>query len=194
LSFLLRAGQRSDVENRRPVPTSGQKQQPLPKEPTMTHATTTAPSAQPAVVARSRPVWLVGALAGVSAAAATELYGLAARAAGIPMAAASAGEATAKPITVGMFAMGTLTCAFWGTLLAVALARYAIYPARAYVRATVALTAISLAVPLSAADTAISTKLTLVLAHLLAAAIIVPIVARRLARAPGRRLMRDLNG
>ena len=153
----------------------------------MTHTTTTAPSAQSAVVARSRPVWQVSAGAGVIAAAATELAGLAARAAGIPMAAASAGAATAKPIAVGMFAMGTLICAFWGTVLAVVLARYAVHPARAYVRVTVALTAVSLAVPLSAAGTAVSTKLTLVLAHLLAAAIIIPTVARRLTRAPGRR-------
>ena len=70
--------------------------------------------------------------------------------------------------------------------LAVVLARYARHPARAYLRATLALTALSLAVPLSAADTATSTKVMLACAHLLAAAIVIPAVTRRLAGAPGR--------
>jgi hypothetical protein len=153
-----------------------------PKESTMS-TTTTAFAAN---VLRTRPVWLVSVLAGVTAAAATELYGLAARAAGIPMEAGSIGATTAEPITVGMFAMGTLICAFWGIVLAVILARYATRPARAYVRATVALTAVSLAGPLAAGDTATSTKLMLALAHLLAAAIIIPTVTRRLSHAPDR--------
>jgi hypothetical protein len=147
----------------------------------------TTTTALPASVPHTRPVWLVSALAAATAAAATELYGLAARAAGIPMAAGNIGATTAGPITVGMFAMGTLICAFWGTVLAVILARYATRPARAYVRTTVALTAVSLAGPLAAGDTAASTKLMLAVAHLLAAAIIIPVVTRRLSHAPGRR-------
>jgi heme A synthase len=131
-------------------------------------------------------VWQVSALAGLIAAAAAELYGLAARGAGIPMSAASFGAAEATPITVGMFAMGVLICAFWGTVLAMVIARFARRPMRAYLWAAVALTALSLTAPLSAADTATSTKLTLALGHLLVAAIIIPAVARRLARAPGR--------
>ncbi len=138
---------------------------------------------QTVTTARARPVWQVSAVAGLAAAVATELYGLAARAAGVPMAAAGLGSAKATPITVGMFAMGTLICTFWGTILAVVLARYAAHPARIYVRATVALTALSLAIPLSAADTALSTRVTLAVAHLIAAAIIVPPVTRRLSRA-----------
>lgn len=147
------------------------------------HTTTTALSAIPL---RTRPVWLVSVLAGVTAAAATEIYGLAARAAGIPMAAGSIGATSAEPVTVGMFAMGTLICTFWGTVLAVILARYATRPARAYVLTTVALSAVSLAGPLAAGGTATSTKLMLALAHLLAAAIIIPTVTRRLSHAPGR--------
>jgi Family of unknown function (DUF6069) len=139
----------------------------------------------PANILRTRLVCLVSALAGVTAAAATELYGVVARSAGIPMAAGSIGATTAEPITVGMFAMGTLICTFWGTVLAVILARYATRPARAYVRTTVALTAVSLAGPIGAGDTAASTKLTLALAHLLAAAIVIPIVTRRLSHASG---------
>jgi hypothetical protein len=146
----------------------------------------TTATALPANILRTRPVWLVSVLAGVTAAAATEIYGLAARAADIVMAAGSIGATTAEPITVGMFAMGTLICTFWGTVLAVTLARYASRPAWAYVRTTVALTAVSLAGPLAAGDTATSTKLMLALAHLLAAAIIIPTVTRRLSHAPGR--------
>jgi heme A synthase len=145
-----------------------------------------APAAPAAVRTRllaGRPVWLVSALAGLTAAVATGLYGLAARAAGIPMSAGSIGASAAEPITVGMFAMGTLICTFWGTILAVLFARHASRPARAYVRTTVALTVVSLIAPLGAVDTATSTKLMLALAHLLAAAIIIPTVARRLSPA-----------
>jgi hypothetical protein len=136
-------------------------------------------------VLRARPVWQVSVLAGGTAAVATELYGLAARAAGIPMAAGNIGATTAGPITVGMFAMGTLICTFWGTILAVILARYATRPARPYLRTTMALTTVSLASPLAAGDTATSTKLMLALAHLLAASIIIPTVTHRLSHAPG---------
>lgn len=132
----------------------------------------------------SRPVWLVSASAGVAAAIATELYGLAARAAGVAMAAGNLGAAKAEPISVGMFAMGTLICVFWGTLLAMLIARYATRPARVYAGATVALTVLSLATPLAAGHTAASTKLMLAAAHLLAAAIVIPVVTRRLARRP----------
>jgi hypothetical protein len=139
-------------------------------------------------VTSARPVWMVSALAGLTAAAATEAYGLAARAAGIPMEAGNAGASAAEPITVGMFAMGTLICAFWGTVLAVVFARFARRPARAYLRVTVALAAVSLAFPLSAGATATSTKLMLAVAHVLAAAIVIPAVARRLTvvHRPGR--------
>jgi hypothetical protein len=146
---------------------------------TSTLATTTTPV--PATRA-PRPVWLVSAGAALTAAVATELYGLAARAAGVPMAAGNLGASTAGPITVGMFAMATLICAFWGTVLAVLLARFAARPARVYVWTGTALTALSLAGPLFAGDTAVSTKLMLAVGHLLAAAIIIPVVAHRLRR------------
>jgi Family of unknown function (DUF6069) len=157
----------------------------------MTHQTTTTAAdvhARPAVTTPpSRPAWQVSAIAGLIAAVATELYGLGARAAGVPMVAAGLGSAKARPITVGMFAMGTLISTFWGTILALVLARYVAHPARVYLRATVALTALSLAVPLSAADTAMATKVTLAGAHLLAAAIIIPVVTTRLSRRQSRR-------
>jgi hypothetical protein len=137
-------------------------------------------------VVAGRPVWLVSAAAGLTAAAATEVYGLAARAAGVPMEAGSVGASTAEPINVGMFAMGTLISTFWGTILAVLLARWATRPARAYLWATVALTALSLVGPLGAGDTAAATKVMLAVAHLIAAAIVVPTVAHRLTSAHPR--------
>jgi heme A synthase len=151
----------------------------------MTHVTTPANPARSGTPAHSRPVWQVSAFAGLTAAVATELYGLVARAAGVPMSAAGFGQTTAQPVTVGMFAMGTLLCTFLATILAIILARFVARPARAFAAATVVLTALSLAVPLSAADTAAATRLTLAGAHLLAAAIIIPTISRRLARPRG---------
>ncbi len=129
---------------------------------------------------RSVPVVLVGLAAGVAASVATEVYGLLARAAGVPMAAAGLGARHAGPITVGMFAMGTLICTFWGTVLAVLLARFAARPAGTFTASALVLTAVSLYAPLSAADTALSTRLVLAVAHVLAAAIVIPALARRL--------------
>ncbi|CCH31686.1 DUF6069 family protein [Actinosynnema sp. NPDC047251] len=128
-----------------------------------------------------RPIWLVGALAGLAGAAAAEVYGLPARLVGVPMAAGGAGAAAAEPITVGMFAMGTLICTFWGTLPAVALGRWARRdPARTWTWVTVALTAVSMAGPLTAGATAWSTKVMLLGSHIVAAAVVIPLVARRL--------------
>jgi hypothetical protein len=133
---------------------------------------------------RTRSIWLVGALAGLAASVATEVYGLIARFAGVPMSAGSVGAPSAGPITVGMFAMGTLICTFWGTVLAALLARFAKQPARVFLWTALALTAVSLLAPVFAAHTVASTKLMLLVAHLLAAAIILPLVTRRLAAQP----------
>ncbi|MUN41103.1 DUF6069 family protein [Actinomadura litoris] len=135
-----------------------------------------------AAAVRDLPLWLVGAVAGAAACAATEVYGLVARVAGVPMEAGSIGASTADPVTVGMFAMGTVIGTVLGTVLALVLARYASRPARIFVIVTVALAALSLVSPLAAGDTAISTKVMLALAHVLAAAIVIPMIARRLAR------------
>lgn len=143
--------------------------------------TTTVPSTD---VLATRPVWLISVLAGLAAAVATELYGLAARAVGIPMVAGTIGASVSGPITIGMFAMGTATSVFWGTILAVLLARYARRPARTYLWTTIALTAVSMAGPYFAGATATSTKLMLALAHIIAAAIVIPVVTRRLSHSP----------
>jgi hypothetical protein len=143
--------------------------------------TSAAPSA--AFLAR-RPVWQVSYLSGLAASVAVEAWGLAARAAGVPMRAAGLGSHHATPVTVGMFAMGTMVVTFWFTFAVVLMARFARNPKRTYLRTALPLLVLSLAVPLTAADTAISTKLTLAAAHLMAGAIIIPAVARRLSRVP----------
>jgi len=129
-----------------------------------------------------RPVWQVSYLSGAAASVVVEAWGLAARAAGMPMRAAGLGAHHATPVTVGMFAMGTMVVIFWFTFAVSLIARFAKNPKRAYVTAALPLLALSLAVPLTAADTATSTKLTLAAAHLIAGAIIIPAVAWRLSR------------
>jgi hypothetical protein len=147
-----------------------------------TAASTHAPAARSASFLARRPAWQVCYLSALAASVVVEAWGLAARAAGVPMRVAGLGAQHASPIYVGMFAMGTMVVTFWFTFAVIVIARYAKNPRRAYLRTTLPLLALSLAVPLTAADTAISTELTLCAAHLIAGAIIIPVVARRLSR------------
>ena len=86
-------------------------------------------------------VWQVGVLASVAAAVATELFALGAEAIDIPM------EVDGEEIPFGGFAMITLLWSVVGTVLAVALARWAKSPARTFVVTTVVLTLLSLVFP-----------------------------------------------
>lgn len=147
-----------------------------------TAASTHTSAASSASFLARRPVWQISYLSGLAASVIVETWGLAARAAGVPMRAAGMGSHNATPITVGMFAMGTMIVTFWFTFAVILMARFAKNPKRTYLRTALPLLALSLAVPLTAADTAISTKLTLAAAHLIAGAIIIPTVARRLSR------------
>jgi Family of unknown function (DUF6069) len=150
----------------------------------VTAASAYTPAAPLSSFLARRPVWQVSYLAGLAASVAVEIWGLAARAAGVPMRAAGFGSHHATPVTVGMFAMGTMVVTFWFTFAVVLMARFAGNPKRTCLRTALPLLVLSLAVPLTAADTVISTKLTLAAAHLMAAAIIIPAVARRLSRVP----------
>jgi len=147
-----------------------------------TSAPTDSLAATLAAFLARRPVWQVSYLSGLLASIVVEVWGLAARAAGVPMRAAGLGSAQSSPITVGMFAMGTMVVIFWFTFALVLMARFATNPRRIYLRTTLPLLVVSLAVPMTAADTALSTKLTLAAAHLIAGAIIIPMVARRLSQ------------
>src|ERR1700729_2686875 len=147
-----------------------------------TAASAHAPATPSASFLARRPVWQVSYLAGLAASIVVEIWGLAARAIGVPMRAAGFGSHHATSITVGMFAMGTMVVVFWFTFAVIAMARFSQNPRRIFVRTALPLLALSLAVPLTAADTATSTKLTLAAAHLIAGAVIIPVVARRLSR------------
>ena len=148
----------------------------------ITAASAHTPAAPLASFLARRPVWQVSYLAGLAASVVVEAWGLAARAAGVPMRAAGLGSHHATPVTIGMFALGTMVVTFWFTFAVIAMARYAKNPRRAYLWTALPLLALSLAVPLTAADTPASTKLTLAAAHLIAGAVIIPAVAQRLAR------------
>ncbi|MFF3347009.1 DUF6069 family protein [Streptomyces sp. NPDC002779] len=129
-----------------------------------------------------RPVWLVGIVATVAGAVVTEAFALGARAAGVPMEAASPGAVEAAEIPVGGFAGGVLFWSVAGIVLAVALARWARRPARVFTLTTVALTALSLVGPVVAPHTATSTQIVLAVSHVVAAAVIIPLLARRLSQ------------
>src|ERR1700733_4687701 len=150
-----------------------------------TAASAHAPAAPSASFLARRPVWQVSYLAGLAASLAVEAWGLAARAAGGPMRAAGLGSHHATPVTVCMFAMGTMVVTFWFTFAVILMARVSKNPRRTYLRTALPLLALSLAVPVTAADTAVSTKLALAAAHLIAGAVIIPVVARRLSRPHG---------
>lgn len=147
-----------------------------------TTASAHTPAAPSAPFLARRPVWQVSYLAGLAASVVVETWGLGARAIGVPLRAASMGSPHATPVTVGMFAMGTMVVTFWFTFAVIAIARFARNPRRVYLRITLPLLVLSLLVPLTAADTAVATEFTLAAAHLLAGAIIIPVVAWRLPR------------
>ncbi|MFB8247033.1 DUF6069 family protein [Streptomyces sp. NPDC055952] len=132
--------------------------------------------------AAARPVWLTGLLATLAGAVVTEVLALAARAAGVPMEAASPGAKEAAAIPVGGFFGGVVFWSVAGIVLAVALARWARRPARTFTVTTVALTVLSLVGPAVAPHTAVSTQVVLAVSHLVAAAVIIPPLARRLSR------------
>ena len=144
--------------------------------------TTFAPDltmASPSQPVRGR-VWTVGLVAGLVAGAATEVFAFAAHAGGITMRAGNLGASTAADIPPGSFAMGTLVCTIWGTVLAAVLARRATRPARSFTVAATVLAVLSLIGPIGAGATGVSTKLVLCVAHLVAAGIVIPALRRRL--------------
>lgn len=142
----------------------------------------TSPSA-PSFPARfaNLPVVVVGGLAAVIGALVLTAYGALIAALGVPMFAGELGADHADAITAGNFALGTVICTFWGTVLAVALARWATRPARTFLRASLVLLAVSLVFPLAASHTETVTRLCLALGHLIAAAVVIPFITGRLA-------------
>ena len=123
-----------------------------------------------------------GAVAGLAAAAATVVTVAVAKAVDVPMqAAAGAGEA-AEDIPLWAFAQITVVSAILGTLLALALNRYARRPARTFVVVTTLLTVLSFVGPILAEEATTATRVVLELTHVVAAVIIIPALAARLTR------------
>ncbi|MBV9793478.1 MAG: hypothetical protein JO016_06005 [Actinobacteria bacterium] len=145
----------------------------------ITTSTPASTSDGPAVRAQ-RPVYQVSIAAGAAALAVVEVYGAIARAAGVPLRAAAFGAHHATQVNAGWLAFGVALGAFWGTVLAVVVARYAARPARAFLVTTLPLLALSLAGPLTAQATT-ATRVALAGGHLIAAGVIIPVVAHRLA-------------
>jgi Family of unknown function (DUF6069) len=146
----------------------------------MTTTSTPASTSGTAAVRTRWPVAGVSLAAGAAALAVIEVYGTIARAAGVPLRAASFGAHAATQVNAGWLAFGVALGVFWGTVLAVVFARWAARPARAFLATTLPLLALSLIGPLTANATT-ATRLTLACGHLIAAAIIIPAVTRRLA-------------
>jgi hypothetical protein len=150
---------------------------------TATRTTTTAATANRTVSPASpvrrpvpnQPVWRIGLVAGVVAAAATVAVAGAAHALGVSL---EAQPGSAIP-AIGF---GELTLFFSGVgvLLARTIGRRAQRPRATFTRTAVALTALSI-VPDLILSTGAATKATLVLTHLVAAAIVVPALASRLS-------------
>jgi hypothetical protein len=130
--------------------------------------------------ARPGPIVLAGAVSGLAAAAATTAVALGAKAIDIPMMAAPQTATAAEAIPLYGFAQGTITATVIGTLLALALARWARRPAATFVAITVVLTVVSFAGPITTGFATTATRVVLALTHVVAAAIVIPAIARRL--------------
>jgi hypothetical protein len=116
----------------------------------------------------------------VAGAAVLLAYGAVAVAIHGPMQAANHGASHAVPITAVSFAIGVVFSAFFGSVLAVALASWTAHPARTFLRAAIALTVVSLAAPLAASHTTEATRLILAAGHVVAAAVVIPVIVRAL--------------
>jgi hypothetical protein len=119
-------------------------------------------------------LWKTGAVAGVTAAAATTGFAAIAEAADVSL------KVGGETIPVLGFGQMTLVGAIIGTLLALALSRWARRPQRTFVVTTVVLTTLSV-IPDFTADAGSTTKIVLALSHVIAAAIVIPALASRLS-------------
>jgi len=143
-----------------------------------TYTTTAAPAVDviPAseADAATKPLWRVGARAGIIAAVAVSVVAAAALAAGVPL------EVEGEAIPIVAFVQMTLIGTAVGVLLAKALQRWSARPSQAFVAVTVVLTALSTVPDFTTADISTASRLTLALTHLVAAAVVIPAIARRL--------------
>jgi Family of unknown function (DUF6069) len=119
------------------------------------------------------PVWRTGAVAGVSASAATSGFAALVGATGVSL------KVRGASIPLLGFAQVTFVAAIIGTLLAVVLSRRATRPRHTFLITTAALMLLSF-VPDVTADAQTATKVALALSHVVAASIVIPALASRL--------------
>ena len=133
-----------------------------------------------------RPLWCIGSVAALVAAAASVLVYVAARAGGVPMELTEVFEDDfARMPVLNMVWGALLEGGVAGTALAAACRRWANRPRSAFVAlATVGLVA-SFALPV-ASDASTATKVVLSISHLVVAAIIVPALAMALPQQRGQ--------
>jgi len=114
---------------------------------------------------------------------AVETWGLAWRAAGVPMRVAGLGSHHATPVTVGMFAMGTMIVTFWFTFAVIMMARLSKKPqAHLPSHGTAAASPLASRAGHRSGHGGLDQAHPSPPAHLIAGAIIIPVVARRLSR------------
>ncbi len=130
----------------------------------------------------AKPVWMVGLAATVAGAVVTALFAVVADAVGVPLEVASESGGTPETIPAAGFATMVLAAGVIGTLLAVALDRWAKRPARTFVVVAGVLAALSMASPFMAQEATTATRIALGLSHVVASAVIIPTIANRLPR------------
>jgi hypothetical protein len=135
----------------------------------------------------TRPLWQVGAAAGVVATAAVALVAAVAKAADVPLEVASSSSAAPEVIPTFGFVTIMLVSAAAGIVLAMALARWAKRPARTFTIVALVLTAASFVLPHTTQNATTATRLVLDLTHVVGAAIVIPALASALAARPARR-------
>lgn len=145
-----------------------------------THRTPAFTQPEPAPRTPVRRVAARGAGAAAAGAAVLLGYGALAVAVHGPMQAGDPGASQAAPINAASFSIGVLFSAFFGVLIAVAVARWAKRPARTFQRIAVTLTVVSLAAPAAASHTDVSTRLLLAGGHVVAALVVIPLIVRSL--------------
>jgi hypothetical protein len=148
-----------------------------------------APAASAPALSRfvTRPLWQVGAVAGLVAAAAVALVAAVAKAADVPLKVADSSSKAAEVIPTFGFVTITLVSTAVGVVLAMALARWAKRPARTFTIVAVVLTAVSFVLPHTTHNATTATRLVLDLTHVVAAAIVIPALASALAAREARR-------
>jgi hypothetical protein len=129
-----------------------------------------------------RPLWLIGLIAGLIAAAVSILIYLLARTAGVPMALTEvfANHFARMPI-MNMAWGALLDGALAGTLLAAACRRWARHPRAAFITITTIGLIASFTLP-ATSDASTTTKIVLSISHIAVAIIIVPALALALPR------------